>query len=62
MTDKGRTSGVTGGVGGALLAADGREPRQALGLLADAEEHVDGGDIADVVRHLELQTALARLT
>lgn len=50
----GEPPGVAGTVRGALLAADRGEAGEQLGLLADALEHVDDGDVANVIGDLEL--------
>lgn len=48
------TSGITSRIGRALLTTNSRETGKSLGLLADLVEHVDGGDIANVMGDLEL--------
>lgn len=56
-----RTSGVSGRVCRARLTTDGRESGDTLGLLANAVQHVDGGDIADVVGNFELSVSTGAL-
>lgn len=57
----GEASRITGGVGRALLATDGREASNALGLLSDLAEHVDGRDVSDIVGHLEFTVSTSTL-
>lgn len=55
------TSGVSGRVCGTLLTTDGRESGNTFGLLANTVEHVDGANIANVIRHLKLSKGASTL-
>ena len=48
------TSGVTSSVWRTLLTADSGETKDKRGLLAGLAEHVNGGDVGDVVCNFEL--------
>ena len=51
---EGKATRVTSTVGRALLTADGGEASNAFRLLAQPAEHVNGSQVGDVVRNLEL--------
>lgn len=57
----GEATGITGTVGGTLLTTDGREAHKGLGLLANTLEHVNGGDVTDVVGDLEFTVGTGTL-
>ena len=57
----GETTGITSAVGRTLLATDGRETGETLGLLANGLEHVDDSDVADVISDLELAIGASTL-
>ena len=54
-------TGITCAVRRALLTTDGGEASEQLGLLANALEHVDDGDVADVIGDLELTKGASTL-
>lgn len=52
---------ITRAVRRALLTTDGGEASEQLGLLANALEHVDDGDVANVIGNLELTKGASTL-
>ncbi len=48
------TSRVSGTISRALLATNGREASDTWSLLADTSQHVNRGNVADIIGNLEL--------